>query len=136
MNDAPGWLVNTWLVVSTITFVLSLVLNFVLIFVALKLWGKVGPLLDDLRKEIKVISDKVNGITTSAKTTVDTVSARTSQIMGSAEEASSNVASKVSAASAAITAIFVVTRIVGALRGMNADKVAPAGKVRKFRLPG
>ena len=125
MDQVPPGLIMFWVIVSGICFLLSLVLNAVLIFVALKAWGKIGPLVDEAQKLVHNVGDKATSITTTAKSTVDNIHNKTTHILGSAEEASAEVARKVSAASAAITAIFVVTRVVGALRGMQA---AQSGK--------
>jgi hypothetical protein len=119
MDQLPSGLIYFWVVVSAISFLLSLILNAVLIFVAIKVWGQVGPLVKDVKELVQNVGQKATSITTTAKSTVDNIHNKTTHILGSAEEASGEVARKVSAASAAITAIFVVTRIVGALRGMQ-----------------
>jgi hypothetical protein len=62
------------------------------------------------------------------KSTVDNIQTKTTSILGSAESASAEVTKKVSAASAAITAIFVVTRLVGAIRGMQPHENGKAAK--------
>jgi hypothetical protein len=121
MDVSPGW-ITAWIIVSGLAFLFSLILNVVLIFVALKAWGQIGPLVKDVQGVVKTVGEKANSITTTAKSTVDNISSKTTHILGSAEDASAEVARKVSAASAAITAIFVVTRVVGALRGMQAAK--------------
>jgi hypothetical protein len=120
MDQVSPGLINSWVVVSGLCFLFSLVLNVVLIIVAIMAWKKIGPLVGDVQKLVTNVGEKANNITTTAKSTVDNIHNKTTHILGSAEEASAEVARKVSAASAAITAIFVVTRIVGALRGMQA----------------
>lgn len=119
MDQVPAGLIMFWVIVSGLCFLFTLILNAVLIFVALKAWGKIGPLVEDVQKVVHNVGDKATSITTTAKSTVDNIHNKTTQILGSAEDASAEVARKVSAASAAITAIFVVTRVVGALRGMQ-----------------
>jgi hypothetical protein len=121
MDQIPAGLIMFWVIVSGLCFLLSLILNAVLIFLALKAWGQIGPLVKDARDLVHNVGEKATSITTTAKSTVDNISTKTTHILGSAEDASAEVARKVSAASAAITAIFVVTRIVGALRGMQAQ---------------
>ncbi len=111
----PDW----WIWVSGTTFALSIVLNIVLIVAVIKVVTTVLPLVNELKTQIHTITTKVDGITTNVKSTVDNIQVKTTAILGSAEEASAEVTKKVGAASAAITAIFVVTRLVGALRGMQ-----------------
>src|SRR5438067_10952057 len=108
-----------WIWLSGTTFALSIVLNLILIFAMIKVITTVLPLVNDLKAQIHTITTKVDGITTNVKSTVDNIQVKTTAILGSAEEASSEVTRKVGAASAAITAISVVTRLVGALRGMK-----------------
>ena len=115
---SPG-LVNFWVIVSGICFLLSLILNLVLIVVAILAWKKIGPLVSDVRTLVHNVSDKATSITTTAKSAVDNIHSKTTHILGSAEEASVEVARRVSAASTAITAIFVAAKIVGTIRGMQ-----------------
>lgn len=127
----PDW----WIWVSGATFVLSLVLNVVLIVAVVMVLKTVLPLVKDVKGKVDSITTKVDGIATNVKSTVDTVHTKTTQILGSAEEASAEVTKKVSAASAAITAIFVVTRLVGAIRGMqqHADHAPAPRTVRPIK---
>lgn len=122
MDHVPAGLLMFWLIVSSICFLLSLVLNAVLIVVAIKAWGKINPVVDDVKKLVANVSQKADSITTTAKSTVDNIQNKTTSILGSAEDASGEVARKVAAASTAITAIFVATKIVGAIRGMQQQK--------------
>jgi citrate synthase len=119
----PDW----WVWASGVTFILSIVLNLVLMLAVYLVLKAVLPLVNDVKTKVDTITTKVDGIATNVKSTVDTVHSKTTQILGSAEEASAEVTRKVGAASAAITAIFVVTRLVGALRGMQQEHAhAPA----------
>jgi hypothetical protein len=115
MTEVPPWVVYS----AGVFFVVAVLLNVALLIAVYVLVTKVMPLIADLRGQIKTIGDRVSNITAGAQDVVQTVQTRTHQVLGSAEEASAEVARKVSAASAAITAIFVVTRLVGALRGMS-----------------
>jgi hypothetical protein len=131
MTDVPAWLIYSWIVISGLCFLFSLLLNGVLLYVVIT---KVLPLITDVSKQVSTIGQKVTDITTSAKTTVDTIQGKTVHILGSAEEASVEVAKKVSAASAAITAIYVVTRLVGALRSMHQQNPPPV-KIQTVKVP-
>ena len=117
-----------WLWVSGICFGMSILTNLVLIGVAIAAWGKIGPLISDLRGQIKQLSDKVNAITSTAKSTVDIVHSRTEKILGGAEEASSTVSQKIGAASTALTTVFVAMRIVGFVRGLAKEERAAGQK--------
>jgi hypothetical protein len=118
MSNIPDWMGTTWVVVSGLAFLFSLLLNLALVYVVL---AKVVPLLTQLQHQVKTVGDKAGSITTTAKATVDNIHSKTTQILGGAEEASAEVVRKVSAASAALTAVFVVARLVGAIRGMQAQ---------------
>jgi hypothetical protein len=110
----------------------SLLLNAALLYVII---SKVLPLITDVSKQVHTIGQKVTDITTTAKSTVDTIQGKTVHILGSAEEASVEVAKKVSAASAAITAIYVVTRLVGALRGMHQAQQQQPVTLQTVKVP-
>src|SRR5262249_12507578 len=99
---------TSWLVVSGLAFLSSLLLNVGLIIGGIVVWGKLGPLPTEARDQVKRIGDKAADITTTAKNTVETVHDRTEQILGTAQEASANTVQKIGAASTALTAIFVV----------------------------
>jgi len=109
----------SWLWISGLSFGFSLILNIVLIIAVWKVISTVLPLVNDLKTQITTITTKVDGIATNVKSTVDNIHTKTTAILGTAETASAEVTKKVSAASAAITAIFVVTRLVGAIKGMQ-----------------
>jgi len=125
----PEW----WVWMSGITFGLSLILNIVLIVAVVMVLKTVLPMVNDVKAKVNDITTKVDGITTNVKSTVDNIHVKTTRILGSAEEASAEVTRKVSAASAAITAIFVVTRLVGAIRGMQHTDHGHAAPVRTAR---
>lgn len=125
----PEW----WVWISGITFALSLVLNIVLIVAVVMTLKTVLPMVNDVKAKVNDITTKVDGITTNVKSTVDNIHVKTTRILGSAEEASAEVTRKVSAASAAITAIFVVTRLVGAIRGMQHADHAPVVRARPVK---
>ncbi len=110
-----------WLWVSGLCFAFSLLANLVLILVMIMLYAKIGPLIKEVREKVQTIGGKATDIATTAQTTVQTVHNKTTQIMGATESASAEVTRKISAAGAAITAIFVATRIVGVVRGMSGD---------------
>jgi len=114
MPEIPSW----WLIVSGICFGVSIVLNFVLIGLGIATWSRIGPLVADLRDQVKQLGDRATDISTTAKSTVDIVHARTERILGSAEEASANVSQKIGAASAALTTVFVILRIAAFARGL------------------
>jgi len=126
----PDW----WVWLSGATFLLSTVLNIVLIVAIIQVLRTVLPMVKEVKSQVQSITTKVDGITTNVKSTVDNIHVKTTQILGSAEEASAEVTRKVSAASAAITAIFVVTRLVGAVRGMHQSD--HGGKSIIVRPPG
>src|SRR5690349_4354643 len=102
--ELPTW----WIVVSGLAFLISILLNAALIIGGVVVWGKLGPLLTEARDQVKRIGDKAADITTTAKSTVDTVHDRTEQILGTAQDASANAVQRIGAASTALTAIFVV----------------------------
>ncbi len=110
----PDW----WLVLSAICFGFSILLNFVLIIVSVVAWTKISPLLTEAKSQVKQVGDKATDITTTAKDTVQKVHDRADQILGTAEQASSQVTQRIGAASAALTAVFVVLRIAAFARGM------------------
>ncbi len=114
MQEIPLW----WLIVSGIGFGVSIVLNIVLIGLGIAVWSRIGPLVADLRSQVKQLGDRANNITTTAKTTVDLVHDRTERILGSADEASASVSQKIGAASAALTTVFVILRIAAFARGL------------------
>src|SRR3954451_12242679 len=113
----PTW----WIVFSGLAFLTSFLLNVGLIIGGVVVWGKLGPLLTEARDQVKRIGDKANDITTTAKSTVDTVQSRTGQILGTAQEASTDVLQKVAAASTALTAAFVVLRIASYARSLSSN---------------
>jgi hypothetical protein len=115
MTQVPPWVVYS----AGVFFVVAVLLNIGLLIAVYMLVTKVMPLINDLRGQVKSVGERVSNITASAQETVHTVQTRTHQVLGSAEEASAEVSRKVSAASAAITALFVVTRLVGVIRGMS-----------------
>lgn len=120
----PDW----WIGWTGAAFIVSLVMNVAVIISVGVLVLKILPLISMLQREIKSVSGKVDSITTNVKDTVDNIHSKTTQILGTAEEASAEVTRKVSAASAAITAIFIVTRLVGAVRGMQQGAPKHDGK--------
>ena len=126
----PDW----WMWLSGATFLLSIVLNLVLIVAIVQVLRTVLPMVKDVKAQVQSITTKVDGITTNVKSTVDNIHIKTTHILGSAEEASAEVTRKVSAASAAITAIFVVTRLVGAIRGMQADHASKGPIARPIKV--
>src|SRR5512141_3241841 len=110
-----------WLWVSGICFGLSIVANIVFVLVLFMIYSKIGPLIKEVREKVQTIGTKATDIASTAQTTVQTVHNKATQIMGATEAASGEVTRKISAAGAAITAIFVATRIIGAVRGMSGD---------------
>src|SRR5258708_25620248 len=113
----PPW----WIYISGLAFLISILLNAALIIGGMVIWGKLGPLLTEARDQVKRIGDKANDITTTAKSAVDTVQSHTGQILGTAQEASSDVLQKVGAASTALTAVFVVLRIASYARSPSSN---------------
>jgi hypothetical protein len=111
----PLW----WLILSGAAFLVSVLLNVALIIGGLMIWGKLGPLLSEARDQVKRIGDKASDITTTAKTTVDIVQQRTGQILGTAQEASTDMVQRIGAASTALTAIFVVLKVANYARNFS-----------------
>ncbi|MEP6754465.1 MAG: hypothetical protein ABJA67_03105 [Chthonomonadales bacterium] len=116
MNDVPSWLWITWLIISSLSFLIMLVVGIALLFVIVK---KVLPALDDVMRKVQILTDKMDKITTSAKSTVDTIQAKTTSIMGTAEDASVEMAKKVGSASAAISLILIGFKLYTAFKGMR-----------------
>lgn len=114
MSGPPLW----WLIVSGLCFLISIIFNVALIAGAVMAWKKVGPILEEVREKVHVVGDKTTSIAQTAQDTMEKVHSRTSQILGTAESTSTEVTRKVGRASAALTALFITARIVGALRGM------------------
>ncbi len=117
-----------WLWVSGICFGMSIVLNLALIVGGIIFWSKIGPLIEDLRNQVKRLGDRANDITSTAKQTVDIVHNRTEKILGSAEEASANVSQRIGAASTALTTAFIAMRVIGFVRGIANEQKAIKGK--------
>ncbi len=117
----PEW----WIVFSGLAFLTSFLLNIALIIGGVLVWGKLRPLLTEARDQVKRIGDKANDITTTAKSAVDTVQSRTGQILGTAQEASTDVLQKIGAASTALTALFVVFRIASFARSLSSNDKKP-----------
>jgi len=113
---------TAWLWVSGVCFALSALLNVGLIIGGIIAWGKIGPLVSELQKQVKQLGDKGNQIADKAKTTVDIMHNRAESILGSAEDASGRVAQKIGAASAALTGAFVLLRVLAFARGMATPK--------------
>jgi hypothetical protein len=111
----PPW----WLAVSGMAFITSVLLNVALIIGGFVLWGKLGPLLTEAREQVKRVGDKAAEVTATAKSTVDAVQERTGQILGTAQEASAGAVQKIGAASTALTALFVVLRVVSYARAVS-----------------
>lgn len=107
-----------WLWVSGISFALAALLNIGMIVGGIIAWGKISPLLTQAQTQIKSLGDKGNEIADKAKGTVEIVHDRASSILGTAEEASGRVTQRIGAASAALTGIFVILRIVAFAKGM------------------
>ena len=116
MNDVPSGLWIAWLVISGLSFLLMLIVSVVLVWVILK---KVLPALEDVHKKVQSVTDKVDGITTTAKSTVDTIHSKTNAIMGNAENASVDVAKRVGSASAAISMLIIGMKLYSAVKGMR-----------------
>ena len=116
MNDVPSGLWEAWIVISGLCFFLILIVAAVLLWVILK---KVLPVLDDVQKKMQSLNDKVDGITTTAKSTVDTIHAKTTSILGHAEDASIDVAKRVGSASAAISMLIIGVKLYTAIKSMR-----------------
>lgn len=118
MDTIPAW----WFAVSGICFGISILFNIALIVGGIIAWSRIGPVLTELRDQVRRLGEQGQHIAETARSTVDTVHDRTTRILGTAEDASARVTQKVGAASAALTGLFVVMRIVGFARGiMTAD---------------
>src|SRR2546421_10025816 len=115
--EFPVW----WLYISGACFLMSILFNLALVIIALT---KVVPLIGELQGQVKRLGDKADGIATTAKSTVETVRARTGRILGEAEGASAEVSTKISSASKLLTAIFLGVRIAGFVKGMAEEKKA------------
>lgn len=110
----PDW----WLIISGLAFLLSILINVVLVAGLIIGWKKISPLLDKLQGQVDQIGTKVSDIASSAQSTAGLVKDRTVRILGATEEASAEVTRKISAVGASLTTVFVVIRLIGALRGM------------------
>ena len=109
---------DAWLWVSGICFGMSILFNIALIVGGIAAWRKIDPVLSELRDQVRRLGDKTSHIATTAENTVELVQHKATQILGTAETASAEVTRKVSGVSAALTALFVVTRVAGAIRGL------------------
>ena len=116
MNDVPSGLWIAWLVISGVCFLLMLIVSAVLLWVILK---KIVPALNDVQKKVQIVNDKVDGITTTAKNTVDAIHTKTTSIIGHAEAASADVAKRVGSASAAISLLLIGMKLYSAVKGMR-----------------
>lgn len=124
--NIPDW----WLIVTGVFFAVSLLLNVGLIVGGLIAWKKIGPLLEETRRQVHEVGGRTSHIAASAQDTVDLVKQKTTRILGSAEEASAEVARRAAVVGGAMTALFVGTRIVGALRGLGRAPMSRNGADR------
>jgi low affinity Fe/Cu permease len=144
MNEIPGWLATTWVVVSLLFFILNIVLFGVLIFVALKLKSQaeaMQPKLDELLKkanetvvQVQEIAKKVQEIANNVGTTANDVGTRAKGIVGSAELMTQSASRQFERFSPLVVGAVTGIRLIRALndiRGGRKPKDAVTGKNMK-----
>jgi hypothetical protein len=88
MNDIPNWLIMTWLVLSSIFFILNIGIFVALLFMMVKMM----KLVQDLTPRVHSIAERVDGIAAqvediakNTKTTMEGITGRTKSVMGSVD---------------------------------------------------
>ena len=116
-----------------ISCIVSILVNVGVLFALFMIYSKLTPLLNELKGQVKRLGDKGNEIATTAKATVDRVHDRTEQVLGTAQNASTQVTQKVGAASTALTALFVTLRVLGFARGLMGGKPKREVEIKRIR---
>jgi uncharacterized protein YoxC len=124
MTEMPTWMIWTWMILSSLFFLLNLAVFAVLVIVLLKL----KEVLEDLRPKIAQLAARVDGIgqrveeiAISTRTTVDTVGGRARSIVGSAQHVSETASRQFERYSPIIVGVATGLKLLSAVRAYRKE---------------
>ena len=105
-----------WFWISLVAFVSATVVFCVSGFVLLRLLNQLVPLLDDTKNQVQDLGDLAASTVGHASDAMDIVEARVSQVMGQAALSGKSAANQALGVGTALTGLYMVTRLIGAVR--------------------
>jgi len=121
-----------WFGISAFALVCGIALLLVSGFVLARILGQVLPMLDETRNQVQDLGDLAAGTVGHAAQTMDILEARVSQTMGAVQVSGKAAANQALGVGTALSGIYLVVKLAGAIRSMFQAKQKAAKKSRAW----